>query len=221
MRRNLSGWEKLKYWLQITRSGYSSWSAVLGSVLGGIALCNLVFRFFRLSAFEALGWLLKAYRDTFHPPVAFIFAWLPFALPSTAKDLFLLYAAVGGVLYRSLSYQPPSEQRKYFPWSRRELKLWLRMRLGHFLGAVIWPTVLIGRLRKPCLLVKGPLGYHGRLPPMSRKDAEAFLAGQYGNPQVFCDERELIICYFIALAAAVFAVVVLNGAINELGVRSS
>jgi hypothetical protein len=210
----------LKGSFRIVCTAYASWSTLLGTVIGAVALSSLVFRLFHVSVFDALALMLVAYQKTFHPPIAFIFSWLPFALPPAAKDLVLLYIAMAGVLFRSLSYLlPKSDMRKQFrrPWTLRA-----RMFAGKIIAAAAWPYFIKSIIARPLLLVRDAQNNdRGRLPHMSRKEAEAFIAGDSGGAAVFCDERELVICYFVALFVAVLAIVLLNAAVNDLEARFS
>ncbi len=97
----------------------------------------------------------------------------------------------------------------------------MRMRVSHVVAALLWPKVLTTFLAKPCLLVTSEYGFHGRLPYMSRKEAASFPSKMPGNTTVFCDERELILSYFVSLLMAVFALITLNAAVNELSAKFS
>lgn len=211
--------QQLRSLFRVLRTAYSSWSAFVGTALGTIALANLVFQLFRISVFDLLASFLAAYQKTFHPPVAFVFSWLPFALPPAAKDAILLYIAMGGVLYRSLSYAPPRSAEITSllptPWRLR-----VRVLAGKIFAAAVWPYFIKSIVVRPLLLVRDAQNRdRGRLPHMDRKEAEAFFARDPGQPTVFCDERELIICYFMALVIALIAVILLNAGVNDLESR--
>ena len=64
-----------------------------------------------VSVFEALAWILAAYRKTFHPPIDYLLSFFSLQIPAAAKDVLVLYIAMSGVLYRTLSYERPSPLR--------------------------------------------------------------------------------------------------------------
>jgi len=83
---------------------------------------------------ELLALLLDAYQKTFHPPIAFLFSWLPIPLPAGMKDAVLVYIAMVGVLYRGLSYRGrPVDIAARFARPR------LRMFVGQSFAAFFWP----------------------------------------------------------------------------------
>ncbi len=153
-------------WFEIFRSAYSSWAAVLGTILATVALCNLTFRIMDVSVFEALAWILAAYRKTFHPPIDYLLSFFSLQIPAAAKDVLVLYIAMSGVLYRTLSYERPSPLRAQlkaqFPdrW-----RTGLQILVGNIRAAIFWPYYLSGVLRHPSFLIRSSLGYHGRMPP--------------------------------------------------------
>lgn len=120
--------KSLRRWLAIFGTAYSSWAAAIGSIIATIALCNLVFRLMDASIIDSLQWLLSAYRKTFHPPIDYVTSIVSLKLPAAAKDALVLYAAVGGILYRTLSYAGPAPLKlPEYMWSRRrEFEIWLR-----------------------------------------------------------------------------------------------
>jgi len=191
---------------------YASWSATLGTILGAIALTNLVVRSFHLSLVELLALLLDAYQKTFHPPIAFVFSWLPIPLPAGMKDAVLVYIAMVGVLYRGLSYRGrPVDIAARFARPR------LRMFAGQSFAAFFWPYFIVPIFRRPLLLVRDKRNRDlGRLPPMDPNTLQAFLAGDVGEPRVLCDARELIVCYLVTLLGAMVALLLLNAAMNQL-----
>lgn len=215
--------------LEILRSAYSSWSAVAGTIIATIALCNLVFRVMHASLIEALKLVLSAYQKTFHPPIDYLLSLFSMHLPAAGKDVLVLYLAAGGILYRTLSYQRPSSLRKAFPttWKSRirDLRGWATT----IVAAIIWPFFIRGLLRYPCLLIESRKGYHGRLPPprrdlssAERKDViETFLSRMGDDARVICTERQLLAYYAIGLLIAVVGLVILNAAIDGLSERLS
>jgi len=211
-------------WFEIFRSAYSSWAAVLGSILATAALCNFTFRVMDVSVFEALAWILAAYQKTFHPPIDYLLSFFSLRIPAAAKDVLVLYIAMGGVLYRTLSYEEPSPLKAQFPVTWRT-KFWdLRMWAGKILAAVFWPYFLRGLLWHPSFLVRSSLGYHGRmppprsdLPPAERKEVMDMMLSYLGkDATVICNERQLIGAYSVALFAAVLGLVILNTAVDRL-----
>jgi len=215
--------------LEILRSAYSSWSAVLGTIIATIALCNLVFRVMHASLVEALKSVLFAYQKTFHPPIDYVLSLFSIHLPAAGKDLLVLYLAVGGILYRTLSYERPSPIKKAFPATWRSRIRDLHARALKIFAAIIWPFSIRGLLRHPCLLIESQKGYHGRLPPPRsdlspaerKKVIETLLSQINGNPRVICNERQLLASYAIALFIAVVSLVVLNAAIDGLSQKLS
>ncbi len=205
------------HFVRLVSHAYASWGATLGTVLGAIALTNLVVRTLRLSLAELLALLLDAYQKTFHPPIAFLFSWLPFPLPASVKDGILIYMAMAGVLYRALSYQGRLPEIAAQLTTPRGLRL--RMFAGRILAAALWPYFIASIVRKPLLLIRDKHNRdRGRLPPMDRKLVQEFLAGDPGEPTVLCDERQLIVCYFVTLLVAMMALLLLNAAVNQLEV---
>jgi hypothetical protein len=214
----------VRNWLGIVRSAYSSWSAVLGTIIATIALCNFVFTVMHASLIEAVKLVLAAYQKTFHPPIEYVLSHLSIHLPAAGKDLLVLYLAVGGILYRTLSYERPSGLRKAFPttWQSRirDLRRWVTT----IIAAAIWPFSIGSLLRYPCLLIESRKGYHGRLPPprsdlspAKRKDVIETLLSQIGeDARVVCNERQLLASYAIGLFIAVVGLVALNAAIDGL-----
>lgn len=217
LRRSSAVFRALTRFLELVSHAYASWSATLGTILGAIALTSLVVRTLHLSLTELLKLLINAYQKTFHPPIAFVFSWLPFQLPPGVKDGILVYLAIAGVLYRSLSYRGrlPDEAAQI----RTPKGLRLRLLVGPVIAAIFWPYFIAPIVRRPHLLVRDKNNRdRGRLPPMDRKLARTLLAGDGGEPTVLCDERQLIICYFLTLPAAMLALLFLNAAVNHLEV---
>lgn len=219
MRRGV--FESVRNCLGIIRSAYSGWSAVLGTIIATIALSNIVFRVMHASLAEAFKWLLAAYQKTFHLPIDYMLSFFSIHLPAAGKDLLVLYLAVGGVLFRTLSYEGTSPLSHNFPKTR----IWkLRTQGATILATITWPYWLRGLFRHPCLLVVSRKGYHGRLPPprsdlspAERKQViETFLSLTGGDARVVCDERQLLASYAIGLFVAVLCLVVLNAAIDGL-----
>lgn len=172
-----------------------------------------------VTIFEALSWILSAYRKTFHPPIEYLLSIFSVRLPMAGKDAIVLYLAMIGILYRMLSYKGPSPIKGRFPRI-----LALRMRVSKILIAIFWPYFLKGLLRYPCLLITSRQGYHGRLPPprpdlppaQRKKVVETALAQMGEGAAVLCNERELLASYAIGLVTAVISLVVLNAAIDRL-----
>lgn len=156
---------------EIVAAAYSSWAALLGTILATVALCNFVFRILNVSVFEALAVVLAAYEKTFHPPIDYLFSLVSLRLPAIAKDGLVFYGAIGGVLYRTLSYKESSalhaEMQRKTPAGER-WRMGLRMWIGQVRAAIAWPLYLQSILRYPSLLIRSSLGYHGRLPPPRR-----------------------------------------------------
>ena len=210
--------------LRIVRTAYANWSAMLGTIIATIALCNMAFKLMHASLVEGFKLVLSAYQKTFHPPIDYVLSLLSIHLPSTGKDLIVLYLAVGGILYRTLSYDRPSPLKKAFPttWQSRihDLRKWA----ATVVAAMLWPYFLRGLLRHPCLLVESRRGYHGRLPlprrdlsPAERKEVIEFFLGQLDDDAtVICSERQLLASYAIGLFTAVVGLVILNAAIDGL-----
>ena len=210
--------------LEILRSAYSSWSAVLGTIIATIALCNLLFRVMHVSLVETLKLVLSAYQRTFHPPIDYVLSFFSIHLTGAGKDLFVLYLAVGGILYRTLSYERTSPLKKAFPTTWQTRIRDLRRRAIAIVAAIVWPFFIRGPLRHPCLLIESQKGYHGRLPPRrgdlspaQRKEVvETLLSQMTGDPRVICNERQLLASYAAGLFIAVVSLVALNAAIDGL-----
>ena len=170
---------------------------MLGTILATVALCNLTFRAMDVSVFEALAWILAAYQKTFHPPIDYFLSFFSLRIPAAAKDVLVLYIAMGGVLYRTFSYEEPSPLKAEFPIAWR---MSLRMWASKILVALFWPYFLTGLLRHPSLLVRSSLGYHGRmpparsdLPPAKRKEVMDTILSYLGkDATVICNERQLL-----------------------------
>ena len=211
-------------WCEILRSAYSSWAAVLGTILATVALCNLTLRALDVSVFDALGWILTAYQKTFHPPIDYLLSFFSLRIPAAAKDVLILYLATGGVLYRTLSYEGSSPLKAQFPATWRTRFWHLRVRAGNILAAVFWPYFLRGVIRHPSFLIRSSLGYHGRmppprgdLPPAERKKVLDEMPSYLGkDAMIICNERQLLAVYAIALFAAVVSLVILNAAVDCL-----
>jgi hypothetical protein len=234
--------------LEIARAAYSGWAAIIGTFIAGIALFNLTLNAFDMSVANALGWLLEAYRATFYPPIDFILSWLPFKIPATVKDVFVIYVAIGGVIYRSLSFGSaggrfpgikgaiaPSQAKvelyerdgdlHFTPLSRRNwavktLKTRLRVWRGVVLQALAWPIFLRLTLSTSLYVIRDKNGFRGRLPARDRAHAERFLKETGQDVEVVCSNRELIAVHSLTLVSAVLLLVVVNGAISDLGPRS-
>ena len=215
----------LRRWFKIFRSAYASWTATLGTALATVALCNMIFRAMDVSLIEVLRWTLTAYQKTFHPPIDYVTSIVGLRLPAAVKDALVAYLAMGGVLYRTLSYKQPSPLKDYFPQTFESRIRNLRMGAAQILAAVIWPRLLKNIFRNPSLLITSAQGYHGRLPPVrsdlppvKRKQVlEEMLARIGGGAEVICNERELFLLYLFSLLAATACLVVLNAAIDLLG----
>lgn len=174
-----------------------------------------------VSVFEALAWVLAAYRKTFHPPIDYLLSFFSLRVPAAAKDVLVLYIAMSGVLYRMLSYEEPSPLKAQFPvmW-RMSLRMWA----SKILLALFWPYFLRGLLRHPSFLVRSSLGYHGRMPPprsdlspARRKEVMEEMLSYLGkDATVICNERQLLGVYAMALFAAVLGLVILNTAVDRL-----
>src|SRR5262249_17415697 len=115
-------------WLKILRSAYSSWSATIGSIIATIALCNLIFSLIDVPLTEWISWILAAYQKTFHPPIDYLLSVFSLRLPAAGKDALVLYLAVGGILYRTLSYERASPLKDHIPVTWRTRLRDLRMR---------------------------------------------------------------------------------------------
>lgn len=194
---------------------------MLGTILATVALCNLTFRVMDVSVFEALAWTLAAYQKTFHPPIDYLLSFFSLRIPAAAKDVLVLYIAMGGVLYRTLSYEEPSPLKAKFPVTWR---MSLRMWAGKIFAAVFWPYFLRSFLRHPSFLIRSSLGYHGRMPPprsdlplAKRKEVMEEMLSHVGkDATVICNERQLLGVYAVALFVAVIGLVILNAAIDRL-----
>lgn len=210
--------------LEILRSAYSSWSAILGTIIATIALCNMIVRLAHASLIEGFKIVLAAYEKTFHPPIDYVLSFFSIHLPAAGKDLLILYLAIGGILYRTLSYERPSPLKSAFPTTWQSRTRDLRRWVTRILAAVTWPYFLRSLLCYPCLLVESRKGYHGRLPPpcrdlppAKRKEVIEFFLGQLGeDARVICNERQLLASYAIGLFIAVFVLVALNAAIDSM-----
>lgn len=213
-------------WIKIFGAAYSSWAAWIGTILATVALCNLAFRFLNVSVFEALAWILTAYRKTFHPPIDYLLSFISLPLPSIAKDFLVIYLAMGGILYRTLSYKEPSPLLAQFRARQGGYRLMdLRMWMGQVRAAVLWPRCLKTILWHPGFLIRSSLGYHGRMPP-PRQDLppddvqtgvmKEMLAYSGKDAVVICNERQLLLVYAVTLLAAVLGLVILNAAVDGL-----
>lgn len=211
-------------WGGIVSSAYSSWAVVLGTILATVALCNLTLSMMDVSVFNVLSWILTAYRKTFHPPIDYLLSFLSMRIPSAAKDVLLLYIAMGGILYRTLAHEEPSPLKAQFPLTWR-MRFWdLRARAGNVFAAVFWPYFLRGVIRHPSFLIRTSLGYHGRMPPprsdrppAERKEVMKKMLSSLGkDATVICNERQLVGVYAIGLFVAVVSLVILNAAVDRL-----
>lgn len=207
-RDNLAG--RARSLLQIAATAFSTWGAIIGTCIACLALCNLILRLPNMSIADVFWWLLNAYQQTIHPPIDFVLSWLPFSLPGPAKDILVAYFAIGGVMYRSLSFGSPP--RRFSPNSDR----W-RVLAGTVLMAIGWPYFIRSTLKKPLYVIRGKHGYKGRLPARSKEHAEFFLKSTNTKASVACNDRQLIILYIVALLLSVLFFITINEAINELG----
>jgi hypothetical protein len=211
-------------WFEIFRSAYSSWAAVLGTILATVALCNLTFRVMDVSVFEVLAWILAAYQKTFHSPIDYFLSFFSLRIPTAAKDGLVFYIAMSGILYRTLSYQGASPLKMPGPVTWRMRILDMRAWASKILVALFWPYFLRGLLRHPSFLVRSSLGYHGRmppprsdLPPAKRKEVMDTMLSYLGkDATVICNERQLLGIYAMALFAAVLGLVIVNAAVDRL-----
>lgn len=135
---------QLRRWFEILRSAYTSWSAILGTIIATVTLCNVVLRTMHASVAEIFEWGLAEYQRTFHPPIDYVLSFFSIHLPPAGKDLLVAYLAAGGVLYRTLSYDSASPLKKHFPKTWRTRIRSLRMWASTVLAAVLWPCFLGG-----------------------------------------------------------------------------
>ncbi|HZL31626.1 MAG TPA: hypothetical protein VFC54_11305 [Pseudolabrys sp.] len=214
----------IRKWLAIFGSAYSGWAAVLGTILGTVALSNLTFRFLDISVFEALASILAAYQKTFHPPIDYLLSLISLRIPNILKDGLVFYIAMAGVLYRMLAHEEPSplkaKVRAQFPNSWRMV---LRLRVRNVRAAIFWPYYLRGFIRHPSFLIRGTSAY-GRIPPprvdrspTEQEETRKTMLSYLGDDAVvICNERQLLAVYTFALIAAVLGLVILNAAIDRL-----
>lgn len=205
----------LMRFVQLAAQAYASWSAALGVTLGIIALTNLIVRTLHLSLTELLALTLDAYQKTFHPPIAFLFSWLPFPLPAGVKDGIVVYIAMAGVLYRTLSYRgrwPDHAAQFTTPIGRR-----LRIIFGLILATSLWPYFALSICRKPSFLIRDEHNRDvGRLPTSDRNVANEFISKFHTGAVIICNERQLLACYLMTLLGAVGALLILNAAVDQL-----
>lgn len=198
-----------RLWRMI-RFAYASWSAILGTILGSLAVTSLAFELVSITPSDLLRQLLSAYRQTFHPPLELLLSWLPFRLPVMVKDAILLYGAIGGILFRALS----------FGNSGGSILLWrLRILYGRVLVVLLWPKFLIYFLKRPGYIIRTNGKFNGRLPARSRTVAEETILNFMPGSEIVCTDRGLIFIYGLALAFAVFSLIVLNTALERLSLE--
>jgi hypothetical protein len=170
-----------------------------------------------------LGWILISYRKTVHVPIDYLLSLFSLRIPAPATDVLLVYLAIGGILFRTLSYEEPSPLKAQFPVTWRS-RFWdFRMRAGAVVAAVFWPYFVGGIVRHPCYLIRSSLGYHGRMPsprrdlsPTERDEAIKTMLSFLDKGSIICTERQLLAAYAMGLAAAVVGLVILNGAVDRL-----
>jgi len=210
----------------IFRSAYASWTAIIGTIIAAIALSNLLVKVLNAPVTETLVMIFAQYRKTFHPPIDYLLSLFSLHLPAPGKDVLVLYLAMAGVLFRTLSYRGSAyiQVPAGFRWSRRGVLRKIRVIAGEIGAALLWPRVVAGILRTPSVLVVSNAGYHGRLPPPRARDPverqaviEKMLAMTGGDARIHCTDRQLLISYLTALLAATGGLVGLNAAIDLLG----
>jgi hypothetical protein len=215
----------MRNWFEIFRSAYASWAATFGTIIAAIALCNLLFMVLNTPITETLAWIFAQYRKTFHPPIDLLFSLFALHLPSAGKDALLLYLAMAGILYRTLSYRQFSgiQLPGQFRWNWRALLANVRLIAGGIAAALLWPCVVGSIMRNPGVLVVSDRGYHGQLPsprehdPEKRQKAIAeLLVMTGGEARIHCTDRQLLVVHFVTLLAAVAGIVCLNGAADLL-----
>jgi hypothetical protein len=215
----------MRKWFGILRSAYTDWTATLGTIIAIVALSNLLFKILDSPITETLAWIFSQYRKTFHPPIDLLLSVFSLHLPALGKDALVLYLAMAGVLFRTLSYRQSELIRlpAGFRWNGRALLMKIRVIAGEIVAALLWPRVVGSILRNPSVLVVSNWGYHGRLPPPRARDPverqrvmEKMLAMTSDGAGIHCTDRQLLISYFATLLAAASGLVCLNAAIDLL-----
>lgn len=199
----------------LTRAFGTTWKAV-GIMLTAMSLYAFAARVWGTPLSELVAALVGAYQALFHPIVGALFGWLPFELGPLAKDLLIIWFAIGGSLARTFyDLFETGAGKTTAKWSRPLLSsgldalifnnILLRV-LCLWLCVLLWPLALIFLLIKPkvCVSTGGK-----KYALIGDRDVIPTWGGQQ-HYAVRHDLRIVFALYLVAVAAVVGVVAVLN-----------
>lgn len=132
------------------RCAFSHFWSIVGVIGTGVAVLSWLAHGFRWDLGFWSSEVLRGYRMVFHGAIDLMFGWANIVLPSWTKDLCVAYFVMGAVVARSAasttafflveSHESPNKSYRI---------VYALFQLVFFL---IWPAMLVMRLRRPILL---------------------------------------------------------------------
>jgi hypothetical protein len=194
-------WSKTKVQFQVA---FASYGQVIGVVLAGISLFNLVSHFFSLDLSSFFGYFFTLYRDFFRNMIDGILFFLPFQLPGEVKDLLTLYGLLGAVVVKSVRQLYPATE--WAPLRFRSLRWrFLRWRLRAVLfyarDLLLWPRSVKKLYERPYVYWDDePANDHYQSPiRLPDPKAEAFF--MYDVRVIFCIQLSAMIATTLVTVA--------------------
>ena len=80
---------------------FMEWYGVIGFVFGVFAIINLCVSIYHIDLNEFIRSISRSYQIIAHTFVGWLFFWLPFSLPTFAKDVVVIWLIVGGAVART------------------------------------------------------------------------------------------------------------------------
>jgi hypothetical protein len=137
-----------------------TWTAI-SIVLTAASIWALIARTWKIDLSALMELLREAYEAVFHSLMNTLFAWLPFKLTDPAKDLLVIWLAVGASLARTFFFLFETGEGKDVPkWSSplisRQVdnfifKTPIVRSLLLVVAVLLWPIAMVLLLRKPKL----------------------------------------------------------------------
>lgn len=186
--------------------GAGNYVALIGILMGACSIVRMAVDAFHLPLTKIVRNVIKTYVVVFHTMFDVIFIWLPFKVPSSVKDLVILYVVLGSSTASGEFVTVLADLRH--PWllksNYRESKVrfWTSA-AKRLLGASIgWPLWLWRHRARPHLAYG--LGGHG--------PSRATFCREAPGPKYayICDVRLVIATRLICIFVAAAVIIVLN-----------
>lgn len=199
-----------------------TWTAV-SILLSAASVYGLVVQAWNLLLSPLMQYLLDAYQAAFHPLVDFAFGWLPLHLSPLAKDLLVIWFAVGSSLARTFYFLfETGAGRGVAKWSsplinraaddfifKTPVVRWLFL----LAAVVLWPVAMVLLLRKSKICLS-PGGTKYAL--VGGEEDIPTYGGTGATYRVKHDLRATFAMYLLAVVLTVGGLSILNRAGFEL-----